>query len=88
MKLIQTMFTVVLGTMFYVASASAQAPASPPPTPVKVTGVEIVTPEAARALLGKATFFDMRSAVNFGKGHLTRMLHKQSALKRLTSCGI
>ncbi len=70
MKLIQTMFTVVLGTMFYVASASAQAPASPPPTPVKVTGVEIVTPEAARALLGKATFFDMRSAVNFGKGHL------------------
>ena len=39
-------------------------------TPTKLTGVEIVTVDQAKVLLGKAQFFDMRSAVNYGKGHL------------------
>ena len=70
MKSINTMFVLMLTMLFYVTGAFAQTTASPPPTPTKVTGIEIVTPEAARALLGKAAIFDMRSAVNFGKGHL------------------
>lgn len=53
--------------------AAAQAPAAsaePPPTPIQVKGFEIISPEQARELLDKGKFFDMRSAVNYGKGHL------------------
>jgi rhodanese-related sulfurtransferase len=70
MKAIQIVFAAVVTTLFTVAGAFAQAPTTLTPTPTKATGVEIVTLEAARDLLGKAAFFDMRSAVNFGKGHL------------------
>lgn len=44
--------------------------ADPPPTPTKVSGFEIVTADQAKGLVGKAQFFDMRSAVNYGKGHI------------------
>ena len=44
--------------------------ADKPDTPTTVSGFAIVTPEEARALVGKATFYDMRSAINFGKGHV------------------
>jgi len=43
-----------------------------PPTPTSLPGGAVVTVPEAKALLdgGKARFFDMRSAVNYGKGHL------------------
>jgi rhodanese-related sulfurtransferase len=44
--------------------------ADKPDTPTTVSGFAIVTPEEARALVGKASFFDMRSAINYGKGHI------------------
>lgn len=44
--------------------------ADKPDTPATASGFAIVTPEEARALIGKATFYDMRSAINFGKGHI------------------
>lgn len=54
---------VLLGT----AEAGAQVA---PPTPTRAAGVKIVTPDEARVMAGKAHFFDMRSPVNYGKGHL------------------
>lgn len=44
--------------------------ADKPETPSTVSGFAIVTPEEARALIGKASFFDLRSALNYGKGHI------------------
>ena len=44
--------------------------ADKPETPTTVSGFAIVTPEEARALVGKASFYDLRSAINFGKGHV------------------
>lgn len=55
------------------AAALAMMPAAfaeDPPTPTAARGFEIVSPEQARGLLGKAKFYDMRSVINFGKGHL------------------
>lgn len=56
--------------VFAAMSSSVQAQANPPATPTVVKGFAIVSPEQARALLGRAAFFDMRSAVNYGKGHI------------------
>ena len=56
--------------MAAITLVSASALAQEPPTPTKATGVEVITVDQAKALLGKAQFFDMRSAVNFGKGHI------------------
>jgi rhodanese-related sulfurtransferase len=49
---------------------SAALNAAEPTTPTTAPGVEVVTIDQAKALVGKAQFFDMRSAVNFGKGHI------------------
>jgi rhodanese-related sulfurtransferase len=39
-------------------------------TPNVASGIDIVSVDQTKALLGKAQFYDMRSAVNYGKGHL------------------
>lgn len=59
----------ILFASIAVCSPAALA-ADPPATPTTAKGVEVVTPEQAKALVGKAQFFDMRSAVNYGKGHI------------------
>lgn len=41
-----------------------------PPTPLTAKGVQVITVEQAQSMIGKAAFFDMRSAVNYGKGHV------------------
>lgn len=41
-----------------------------PPTPLTAAGVEVISVQQAQGLVGKAAFFDMRSAVNYGKGHI------------------
>lgn len=57
------------GALAFVAATTALA--NDPPTPTTAPkGVEIVTPEQAQGLLGRAQFFDMRAAVNYGKGHI------------------
>jgi rhodanese-related sulfurtransferase len=49
---------------------SAAAQSNPPETPRSAKGIEVISVEQARGLVGKAAFFDMRSAVNFGRGHV------------------
>lgn len=51
----------------FLPTAMAQ---SSPTTPLTAAGVEVVSVQQAQALIGKAAFFDMRSAVNYGKGHI------------------
>lgn len=43
-------------------------------TPTELPGGKIVSAEEARSLLGKAAFFDMRSPVNYGKGHIPKAI--------------
>jgi rhodanese-related sulfurtransferase len=59
---------LIAGHLLFVATPVSAA--EPPPTPTKVSGFEIITSDQAKALLGKAQFFDMRTAVNYGKGHI------------------
>lgn len=67
MKRIYQTLAILISVVFLPLASSA---ADVPPTPAKVTGFEIITPDQAKGLLGKARFFDMRSAVNYGKGHV------------------
>ncbi len=67
MKLFCRSMAVLFAALLLPLAAGA---ADVPPTPTKVTGFEIITPDQAKGLLGKAQFFDMRSAVNYGKGHI------------------
>jgi rhodanese-related sulfurtransferase len=53
-----------------VACLSALAQANPPETPKSAKGLEVISVEQARRLVGKAAFYDMRSAVNYGRGHI------------------
>ncbi|MBL8514698.1 MAG: rhodanese-like domain-containing protein [Betaproteobacteria bacterium] len=62
-------FAAALAAMLVFANQTAVA-ADTPPTPTSAPGVEVIGVDAAKALVGKAQFFDMRSAVNFGKGHV------------------
>ncbi len=39
-------------------------------TPTGAKGVQVISVEQARDLLGKAPFFDLRAPINFGKGHI------------------
>jgi hypothetical protein len=64
---IRRLLRLGLGMLF--ACAGLALAADKPDTPVTAKGFEIVTPEQAQALIGKAAFFDMRSAINFGKGN-------------------
>lgn len=53
-------------------SLSAFAVESKPDTPMTLEGVKVISAIEAKALFDKksASFFDMRSAINFGKGHI------------------
>jgi rhodanese-related sulfurtransferase len=66
-KLLST--AIVIGTTFMFSYASAQT-VERKLTPTTAPGVEVLTTEKAQALIGKAQFYDFRSAVNFGKGHI------------------
>lgn len=59
---------VALAASLFCTITFAQSAA--PATPTAVKGFEIVLVDQAKSLVGKASFFDMRSAVNFGKGHI------------------
>ncbi|WP_291994558.1 rhodanese-like domain-containing protein [Candidatus Accumulibacter sp. ACC003] len=61
-----------LATLISLAAAPLLADEIRPATPTRVEGARIVTIEEAKAMLdGKAaTFFDMRSPLNYGKGHV------------------
>lgn len=63
------LFTQIL-VAFTLGSTMGAFAAEPLPTPVSAKGVEVITIDQAKALVDKAQFFDMRSAVNYGKGHI------------------
>lgn len=52
------------------ALATAVSAADKPATPTAASGFAVIAAEEANALIGKASFFDMRSAINYGKGHI------------------
>lgn len=58
--------------LFITCAAPATADENKPETPTTLDGGKVISAEEAKALLDKkgAKFFDMRSAINFGKGHL------------------
>lgn len=63
-----------LATRVVLAAALAFAPAAfagdDPETPTTLSGGKIISADEAKNLAGKATLFDMRKAVSYGKGHL------------------
>lgn len=70
MKLCKTLaFAIAFSAFFLSASISAQI-VERKMTPLTAPGAEVVSIEKAQTLLGKAQFYDFRSAVNFGKGHI------------------
>jgi rhodanese-related sulfurtransferase len=62
--------TIRFAALLAIALASFAAAADSPATPTKAPGVEVISVEKAKELLGKAQFYDMRSVLNYGKGHL------------------
>lgn len=66
-RLLVRSLSVLASSLAFAGACIAQ---DPPPTPASAPGVEVITPQQAQSLLGKAAFFDMRSAVNYGKGHV------------------
>jgi rhodanese-related sulfurtransferase len=62
----------VLLASLALAGAPAWSQSAPPPTPTSVAGAKIIGVDEARSLAdGKsAQFYDMRTLVNFGKGHV------------------
>jgi rhodanese-related sulfurtransferase len=65
---------MALGVFWLLASLTAPVFASEdkPDTPTTLEGGKIINAVEAKALVDKkgAYFFDMRSAINFGKGHI------------------
>lgn len=66
-------FIVVLGLVFLFASAGAVlAGPNDPETPTELKGGKIITVDEAKGLVDKkaASVFDMRTPLNYGKGHI------------------
>jgi 3-mercaptopyruvate sulfurtransferase SseA len=59
----------VLVALFPLLFATAM-PVTAAETPTSLPGGKVVTADEAKAQVGKARFFDMRKAINFGKGHV------------------
>jgi rhodanese-related sulfurtransferase len=51
-------------------AGAAQTEAEAPLTPTAIAGAEVITLQQAQALMGKAPFFDNRTAISYGKGHV------------------
>ncbi|MBI4849868.1 MAG: rhodanese-like domain-containing protein [Nitrospirae bacterium] len=63
---------VMLLVASFVFACAGIAMADDAPTPAKLEGVKIVTADEVKAVLGQKDVhvFDMRKALNYGKGHL------------------
>lgn len=61
-----------LATLITLTVAPALATDNKPDTPTSIKGARVVAVDEAKGLLDKkaAAFFDTRSALNYGKGHL------------------
>jgi len=63
---------VLSALALFAASFDGAAQDSKPQTPTVLAGAKVITADEAKKLLdgGKAVFFDTRSPINFGKGHV------------------
>jgi rhodanese-related sulfurtransferase len=71
--MITRMLLIIAGACATLVLAPGAFASDPKPeTPTKLEGGAVVTAKEAKALAdgGNARFFDMRSAVNYGKGHV------------------
>jgi len=68
----RTLATGIAALAMVLASFSSAAQDRKPSTPATLAGGKVVTAEEAKKLLDakSATFYDTRSAMNFGKGHV------------------
>ncbi|MBI4687620.1 MAG: rhodanese-like domain-containing protein [Nitrospirae bacterium] len=64
--------TVTLSALVFMFAMTVIAIADDIPTPTKLDGVRIATSDELKALIGQKDvyIFDMRKALNYGKGHL------------------
>lgn len=62
------LFTMVM-SLLVIGAASLLSAGETPTVPPK--GVKIITISDAKALVANASVFDVRKAINFGKGHVT-----------------
>lgn len=60
---------MILG-LAMLAWAGVGVAADDPVTPTVLNGGKVVSVDDAKAMLGKAKFYDMRKAISFGKGHV------------------
>lgn len=72
-RTIKGLLLSVIGLLFVVSVSVPHAGAGggKPETPKSLNGVKVVSVEEVKAMLGNknVNFFDMRSAMNYGKGH-------------------
>jgi rhodanese-related sulfurtransferase len=70
-KTMKKAFATMMGLFFLLAPLTT-ATAGKTPTPETLKGGKVITAGEARALAGKGGvyFFDMRKAVNYGRGHI------------------
>jgi rhodanese-related sulfurtransferase len=66
MKFVLKIVTLALAAALTTLPALAEDPL----TPTEAKGIKVITVEQANELIGKATFFDFRAAINYGKGHI------------------
>jgi rhodanese-related sulfurtransferase len=68
----RTLGTVLSALVLFAASFNGAAQDNKPQTPTALAGGKVVTADEVKKLLDgkKAAFFDTRSAMNFGKGHV------------------
>lgn len=66
MKKFALALVIGIATAMQIPSALADDP----PTPASAKNVQVISVEQAQGLVGKAQFYDMRSVVNYGKGHV------------------
>ena len=66
------MTAVTVGLVFVMALAVPAMAVEKPPTPTEIKGGKVISTDETKALLDKkeAKFFDLRSPVGYGKGHL------------------
>jgi rhodanese-related sulfurtransferase len=64
-SILKTILTAIIAVTSFTASAAPRVD-----TPTTAVGFEVITIDQAKALVGKAQFYDFRAAVNFGKGHI------------------
>lgn len=64
--------SVIIGFLGFFGSAATSFAQDKADTPATLAGGKVISVEDARKMLddGKTQFFDTRSALNFGKGHL------------------